>query len=88
MRQFLLLTSLLLAACDSGSLSTYPTQDTSVNPLTEIKAKLAFTCVHEQIPMPSAEADVLFQYARWLQKNNQLKQDKTVDVEIERLYRI
>jgi TPR repeat protein len=31
---------------------------------------------------------VLFQYARWLQKNNQLKQDKSVDVEIERLYRI
>ncbi|WP_455885708.1 DUF6396 domain-containing protein, partial [Pseudomonas spelaei] len=27
-------------------------------------------------------------YARWLQKNNQLKQDKTVDAEIERLYRI
>ncbi|MBC2693650.1 tetratricopeptide repeat protein, partial [Pseudomonas kielensis] len=45
-------------------------------------------CVHEQIPAPSTEADVLFQYARWLQKNNQLKQDKNVDVEIERLYRI
>ncbi|MBC2693637.1 SEL1-like repeat protein, partial [Pseudomonas kielensis] len=45
-------------------------------------------CVHEQIPAPSTEADVLFQYARWLQKNNQLKQDKSVDVEIERLYRI
>ncbi|WP_369683133.1 SEL1-like repeat protein [Pseudomonas agarici] len=59
-----------------------------MNPLTKIKANLAFTCVHEQIPASSAEADVLFQYARWLQKNNQLKQDKTVDVEIERLYRI
>ncbi|MNN96759.1 hypothetical protein D3C81_2157930 [compost metagenome] len=34
------------------------------------------------------DADVLFQYARWLQKNNQLKQDKSVDAEIERLYRI
>ncbi|WP_256254655.1 SEL1-like repeat protein, partial [Pseudomonas agarici] len=64
------------------------TKGTPLNTLTEIKAKLAFTCVHEQIPAPSAEADVLFQYARWLQKNNQLKQDKTVDVEIERLYRI
>ncbi|MDQ0125849.1 tetratricopeptide (TPR) repeat protein [Pseudomonas lini] len=59
-----------------------------MNPLSEIKTKLAFTCVHEQIPEPSAEAEVLFQYARWLQKNNQLKQDKSVDVEIERLYRI
>jgi len=88
MRGFLLLTSLLLAACDNGSAPTHPTQDTFVNPLTEIKAKLAFTCVHEQIPSPSAEADELFQYARWLQKNNLLKQDKAVDLEIERLYRI
>jgi TPR repeat protein len=59
-----------------------------MNPLTEAKANLAFTCVHQTIPAPSAEADVLFQYARWLQKNNQLKQDKTVDAEIEQLYRI
>ncbi|WP_421666868.1 SEL1-like repeat protein [Pseudomonas veronii] len=59
-----------------------------MNPLTEIKTKLAFTCVHEQIPSPSAEADELFRYARWLQKNNLLKQDKAVDLEIERLYRI
>ncbi|WP_437128516.1 SEL1-like repeat protein [Pseudomonas alvandae] len=59
-----------------------------MKPLTEIEAKLAFTCKHETIPAPSAESDVLFQYARWLQKNNQLKQDKTVDLEIERLYRI
>ena len=59
-----------------------------LNPLTEIKARLAFTCVHEQIPAPSAETDELFQYARWLQKNNLLKQDKSVDAEIERLYRI
>ncbi|OPA89334.1 hypothetical protein BFW88_15240 [Pseudomonas fluorescens] len=88
MRRFLLLTSLLLAACDTGSAPTYLNQDISVNPLTEIKAKLAFTCVHEQIPVPSADSDVLFQYARWLQKNNLLKQDKTVDQEIERLYRI
>ncbi|WP_080290326.1 sel1 repeat family protein [Pseudomonas syringae] len=61
---------------------------TSLDPMTETKAKLAFTCVHETIPTPSAEADVLFQYARWLQKNNLLKQDPSVYVEIERLYRI
>ncbi|RWA29363.1 sel1 repeat family protein [Pseudomonas veronii] len=88
MRRLLLLTSLLLAACDNGSAPTHPTQDPAVNPLTEIKTKLAFTCVHEQIPSPSAEADELFRYARWLQKNNLLKQDKAVDLEIERLYRI
>ncbi|SFN12731.1 hypothetical protein SAMN04487858_112197, partial [Pseudomonas sp. ok602] len=58
------------------------------DPLAHIKADLAFTCVHEKIPDASADADVLFQYARWLQKNNQLKQDKSVDVEVERLYRI
>ncbi|WKL55721.1 DUF6396 domain-containing protein [Pseudomonas kielensis] len=84
----LLLTSLFLAACDTGSAPTHPNRDTSLNPLTEIKAKLAFTCAHEQIPAPSAETDELFQYARWLQKNNLLKQDKSVDAEIERLYRI
>ena len=84
----LLLTSLLLAACDTGSAPTHPNRDTSLNPLTEIKAKLAFTCAHEQIPAPSDETDELFQYARWLQKNNLLKQDQAVDLEIARLYRI
>ncbi|RON51538.1 SEL1-like repeat protein [Pseudomonas frederiksbergensis] len=88
MRLTLLLSSLLLTACGTGSALTFPTKDTPLNPLTEIKTNLAFTCVHEQIPAPSAEADELFLYARWLQKNNQLKQDKAVDMEIERLYRI
>ncbi|EJN20999.1 TPR repeat-containing protein [Pseudomonas sp. GM78] len=88
MRRILLLSCLLLAACDSRTAFTYTKKDPHVNPLTEIKAKLAFTCAHEKIPAPSAEADALFQYARWLQNNNQLKQDKSVDVEIERLYRI
>jgi hypothetical protein len=87
MRRIFLLSILLLGACDSSTF-TYMKKDPHVNPLTEIKANLAFTCVHEQFPAPSVEADVLFQYARWLQKNNQLKEDKTVDVEIERLYRI
>ncbi|UHH27463.1 DUF6396 domain-containing protein [Pseudomonas veronii] len=88
MHRALLLTSLLLAACDNGSVPPHSSKDTSVNPLTEIKNKLEFTCVHEQIPAPSVETDELFQYARWLQKNNLLKQDKTADIEIERLYRI
>ncbi|WP_449105752.1 SEL1-like repeat protein [Pseudomonas mohnii] len=59
-----------------------------MNPLTEAKANLAFTCAHEQIPAASAETDVLFKYARWLQKNNQLKQDEAIDAQIERVYRI
>ncbi len=88
MRWILLLPCLLLVACSNSGTFNVTKKDPSVKPLTEIEAKLAFTCKHETIPAPSAESDVLFQYARWLQKNNQLKQDKTVDLEIERLYRI
>jgi len=53
-----------------------------------IDATMAFTCKHESIPAAPEETDVLFHYARWLQKNNQLKRDKVVYTEIERLYRI
>lgn len=88
MRRILLLSYLLLVACDTSSPTSTSTKETPLNPLTEAKANMAFTCVHEQIPAPSAETDVLFKYARWLQKNNQLKQDEAVDVQIERLYRI
>ncbi len=88
MRRVLLLSCLLLLACDTSNPTSTSTKEAPLNPLTEAKANMAFTCVHEQIPTASAEADVLFHYARWLQKNNQLKQDKTVDGEIERLYRI
>jgi TPR repeat protein len=88
MRLTLLLSILLLAACSSGNALTSRTKDAPLNQLSEVDAKLAFTCVHEKIPAPSAETDVLFQYARWLQKNNQIQQDETVDVEIGRLYRI
>ncbi len=88
MRRFVLLSSLLLSACNSGGPLTYLNQEVPMNPITEAKQKLTFTCVHETIPEPSSDTDVLFQYARWLQKNNLLKQDKSVYAEIERLYRI
>ncbi|EPN37510.1 lipoprotein, partial [Pseudomonas syringae pv. actinidiae ICMP 19096] len=88
MRLTLLLSSLLLVACSSGNAITLRTNDTPLNQLSEVNAKLAFTCVHEKIPTPSTETDVMFQYARWLQKSNQIQQDETVDVEIGRLYRI
>jgi len=88
MRCLILLSCLLLGACDSPGTYNSTKKDPHVKPLSEIKAKLAFTCAHEQIPDLSTATDVLFLYARWLQKNNQLKQDKSVDVEIERLYRI
>uniref|UniRef100_UPI003CEB7953 SEL1-like repeat protein n=1 Tax=Pseudomonas sp. DWR1-3-2b2 TaxID=2804671 RepID=UPI003CEB7953 len=88
MRLLLLLTSLLLVACDNGTSLNRLTQHTSVAPLAEVNARLAFTCVYEQIPEPPTGTDELFQYARWLQKNNLLKQDEAVYAEIERLYRI
>ncbi|MHC5352551.1 hypothetical protein ACYST7_27340, partial [Metapseudomonas furukawaii] len=76
MRTPLLLMILLLAACGGHGLKLK--KDTAVDPLSQIRANLAFTCRHERIPEASADSDLLFKYARWLQKNNQLKQDPTV----------
>lgn len=88
MRRLLLLSCLVLVACDTSNPNHTSNKEMPLNPLTEAKARMAFNCMHEQIPEASAEAEVLFRYARWLQKNNQLKREKTVDGEIERLYRI
>ncbi len=88
MRRLLLLSCLILAACDGGSTPATVNKDFAMNPLSDINARLAFTCKHETIPAPSAETDMLFKYARWLQVNNRLKEDKAVDGQIERLYRI
>ena len=88
MRGFFLLTCLLVVACDSGSTANAPQKDIALDSLTQIRANLAFTCKHEEFPKPTADSDTLFHYARWLQKNNQLKEDPVVDVQIERLYRI
>lgn len=88
MRRVLMLSFLLLVACDTSNPTSTSTKETPLNPLTEAKANMAFTCAYEQIPAASAETDVLFKYARWLQKNNQLKQDEAIDAQIERLYRI
>ncbi|WP_231564385.1 DUF6396 domain-containing protein [Enterobacter sp. Bisph1] len=59
-----------------------------MDPLNDINTQLAFTCMHQVIPDASFDTDVLFKYARWLQINNLINQDKTVDTEIARLYRI
>ena len=75
---------LLLVACDQ----TNTHKDARMKPLTDINTRLAFTCKHQIIPEAPADADVLFRYARWLQKNNLINRDKAVDVEIARLYRI
>lgn len=58
------LLSATLVGC--GGTSVARSAKVPLDPLSHIKAKLAFTCVHEQIPASTAESDVLFQYARWL----------------------
>ncbi|QKF53347.1 SEL1-like repeat protein [Pseudomonas graminis] len=89
MRRLVLFACLTLTACDNGNgLQPPPDKDIQMKSLAAIKDNLAFTCKHETIPSASADSDVLFQYARWLEKNNQLKQDPTTELEITRLYRI
>ena len=83
---WIVLGSLLLSGCDQKSVHMEASSDT--DPLSDISSSPAFTCQHETLPAPSADTDVLFKYARWLQKNNLLKQDKSVDAQTERLYRI
>ena len=82
------LAGMILITCDSGTGLVRTSDKAPLKPLDDFKADLAFTCVHEAIPAPSADTDVVFKYAHWLQKNNLYKQDKTVDAEIKRLYRI
>jgi TPR repeat protein len=88
MRRMILLFLILLVACDQNSLPIFANKDVIMDPLNNIDAKLAFSCKHETIPAGSSDTEVLFKYARWLQKNNVLKQDEIVDTQIERLYRI
>jgi len=80
------LSCLLLAGCDAPL--TQRPHSAAVPSLSAVQENLAFTCKHETLPPASADSDVLFQYARWLEKNNQLKQDPDTDLEISRLYRI
>ena len=81
-----ILSCLLLTGC--GVPDSEPKRGASIASLEEIKESLAFICKHETLPAATADSDVLFKYARWLQKNNQLKQDPATDVEVGRLYRI
>ncbi|WP_416423917.1 DUF6396 domain-containing protein [Pseudomonas sp. App30] len=87
MRRLLLFLALGLAACHQNPIA-YNVEDVSVSPISELEAGLKFNCAHEAIPAPSDEADLVFKYARWLQKNNELKRESAKNVEIERLYRI
>ncbi|MDW5416215.1 sel1 repeat family protein [Iodobacter sp. CM08] len=81
---FVLFAALALTACGNDF------KDRKLDSLDNIKAKLAFTCAYEKDHLPDlpAEADILFKYARFLEKYNTQKQDEGVFAEIERLYRI
>ncbi len=76
--------SVCLVAC--GAKKESPMTDD----ISKVKANLAFTCKHESdaIPTRDPEADQLYKYARWLHKNNRLKEDPTEYPKIERLIRI
>jgi TPR repeat protein len=82
--RLLLICTFALTACGNDF------KERKLDSLDNIKAKLAFTCAYEKDHLPAlpAEADVLFKYARFLEKYNTQKQDEAVFAEIERLYRI
>lgn len=52
MRRLILLTCLLLAGCDGASGPVTENKDNAMDPLTDINARLAFSCKHEVIPAP------------------------------------
>ncbi|WP_176048684.1 sel1 repeat family protein [Burkholderia sp. BCC1644] len=76
-----LLISCLLAACSKRENATSPLPDVSA-----VRLNLAFTCVHEvnYLPAVDPEADKLFQYGRYLQKQQGEKNFN----DIARYYRI
>lgn len=55
-----------------------------------MRPDMAFKCAHEatHIPTRDPEAEQLYQHARWLRRNNLLKDDPAVYPSIERLVRI
>ncbi len=83
-----LLLTLPLLACQPGT--HHKTKERPVPDMPEIQARLAFTCAYEKdkIPPRDPEADQLYMHARWLAKNNILKNDPAVYPGIERLIRI
>ncbi|WP_058086128.1 SEL1-like repeat protein [Aquabacterium parvum] len=58
--------------------------------LAGLRPDAAFTCAKEadHIPARDPEADQLYQHARWLRRNNLLKDDPSVSPAIERLVRV
>ncbi|MCP1291107.1 sel1 repeat family protein [Chromobacterium sp. S0633] len=73
-----------------GALAACGAKERSVPDLKEVEAKLAFNCVYEKdhLPALAPEAEQLYRYARWLQKNQIEKEDPLRFPEMERYYRI
>lgn len=85
--KFLMIIAFLLFAFELDDESLLK-KSYAMNNLTKGNLDLDFLCKHQTLSDGKSEAKLLFDYARWLQKNNQLKQDEVVYAEIERLYRI
>lgn len=88
MRSVFIGLAFLLAACDGRRDFLYADKEVAMVSLGSRGSSLKFSCAYEDIPSASKEADSLFRYARWLQKNNVLKPDLGVAAQIERIYRI
>ncbi|WP_286914370.1 MULTISPECIES: SEL1-like repeat protein [unclassified Pseudomonas] len=87
MRSFLFPFFMLLTACSVSEISVRH-KVKQMDSLHDVKVSATSRCLHETFPPASSDADVLFGYARWLQRNNQLRRDVGVNVQVERLYRI
>ncbi|MCQ4968101.1 hypothetical protein [Atlantibacter hermannii] len=60
---WVVLVSLLLTGCDQDSAplpDIHVNKNASMNPLTDINVRLAFTCQHQTIPEASADTNILF----------------------------
>ncbi len=93
MRPTLILLLIMLAACGKAPEPRSPTMS-NASPLhaipDDLEKQLAFTCSYEakRIPKRDPETDQLFLHARWLYKQNLLKDDPAKYPAVERLYRI
>ena len=88
LRPTLVVVCLLLAACGKAPEQRHMSDLPNIP--TTLEQQLAFTCAYEKdrLPKLAPEIEQLFQYARWLQKRNLLKEDPGQYPAIARLYRI
>lgn len=75
-----------LPACSAGEPGVVPLPDITA----DLSRQVAFTCTHEaaRVPARDPQADQLYKHARWLRKQNILKDDPAAYLPIERLLRI